>query len=302
MAHQNLADPKRNEYTLPAGLPVLDELSSEQLRKAQLLHEGLTAALTARFSALLRQPIRVWLEKLERDDSVGCLTRIEEDSTLAVLTAGSQLRAAIFFGNSVLLSVIERMLGGTAGEHTSARPLTAVEVKLLEKLLVKVMPEFQVCWERAISDPVVLDEIHAKPEMATVFGSDEDLMTMACRIQLGFCESDMRIVLPVRSIVKMLDSGSGGQTASNHQEMDPVKQQIRETLLRSDVDVEVILSGNSLPLAALAKIKPGSLLVLDSKVDRQAEAVFNQSVRKKGQVLRDGTKRLFRIQDEKPSS
>ena len=54
--------------------------------------------------------------------------------------------------------------------------------------------------------------------------------------------------------------------------------------------------------AALAKIKPGSLLVLDSKVDRQAEAVFNQSVRKKGQVLRDGTKRLFRIQDEKPSS
>lgn len=302
MAYQNPADPKRNEYTLPAGLPVLDELSSDQLRKAQLLHEALTAALTARFSALLRQPIRVWLEKLERDDAVGCLTRIEEDSTLVVLNSGAQLRAGIFFGNSVLLSIIERMLGGTAGEHTSARPLTAVEVKLLEKLLLKVVPEFQVCWDRAISDPVVLEEIHAKPEMATVFGAEEDLMTMACRIQLGFCESDMRIVLPVRSIVKMLDSGSGGQTASNHQEIDPVKQQIRETLLRSDVDVEVILSGNSLPLAALAKIKPGSLLVLDSKVDRQAEAVFNQSVRKKGQVLRDGTKRLFRIQDEKPSS
>ncbi|MGC4055427.1 MAG: FliM/FliN family flagellar motor switch protein [Paludibaculum sp.] len=302
MATQNTADQKRTDYTPPAGLPVLDELSSEQLRKAQLLHEALAGALSARFSALLRQPIRVSLEKLERDDAVGCLTRIEEDSTLVVLNSGTHLRAGIFFGNSVLLSIIERMLGGTAGEHTSARPLTAVEVKLLEKLLIKVVPEFQICWERAISDPVVLEEIHAKPEMATVFGPEEDLMAMACRIQLGFCESDMRIVLPIRSIVKMMDSGSGAQTTTNHQEIDPVKQQIRETLLRSEVDVEVILSGNSLPLAALAKIKPGSLLVLDSKVDRQAEAVFNQSVRKKGQVLRDGTRRLFRIQDEKTSS
>ncbi|HEX7974143.1 MAG TPA: hypothetical protein VF498_07030, partial [Anaerolineales bacterium] len=34
-------------------------------------HETLAAALTARLSALLRQPLRVWLDKLERDDAPG---------------------------------------------------------------------------------------------------------------------------------------------------------------------------------------------------------------------------------------
>lgn len=302
MAQQNPADPRPSQFAIPAGIPILDELGSGQLRKAQLLHETLAAALTARLSALLRQPLRVWLEKLERDDAAGCLTRIEEDSTLVVLNSDRALRSAICFGNSVLLSIIERLLGGTAAEHTSSRTLTTVELKLLQRLFEKLLPEFQTAWDRAIAAPLTLDGLYPQPEMASVFSREEDLMTFACRIQLGNCESAMRIILPVRAIVKMLDAGSAGQGMAAHQEVDPVKQQIRETLLTSDVEVEVLLSGNSLSLASLAKIKPGSLLVLDSKVDRQAEAVFNQSVRRKGQVLRDGAKRLFRIQDEKSSA
>lgn len=302
MAHPNPTDPSPNRYAVPAGLPVLDELSAGQLRKAQLIHETLAASLTARLSALLRQPIRVSLEKMERDDSAGCMSRIEEDSTLAVLSAPGGLRAALFFGNSVLLSIIERMLGGSAGEHAAARPLTAVEQKLLTQLLQKVMPEFTICWERAISGPVNLEELHGNPEMACVFSPEEDLMALACRMQLGYCESDLRIVVPIRALVKMLDAGCGGSTPASHHESDAVKREIRDALMRTEVDVEVLLAGNTLPLAALAKLRPGSLLILDSKVDRQAEAVFNQSVRKKGQVLRDGAKRLFRIQEEKASS
>lgn len=302
MAEQNPTDPSPTRYAVPAGLPVLDELSSAQLRKAQLIHETLAAALTARLTALLRQPVRVSLEKMERDDSAGCMNRIEEASTLAVFNASGGLRAALFFGNSVLLSIIERMLGGSAGEHTAARPLTAVEQKLLARLLEKLTPDFQICWERAITGPITLDELHGNPEMACVFPPEEDLMALACRLQLGYCESDLRIVLPVRSIVKLMDSGCGGAGPVVHQETDPVRDEIRQTLLKSEVEVEVLLAGNTLSLAALAKLRPGSLLVLDSKVDRQAEAVFNQSVKKRGQVLRDGAKRLFRIQEEKASS
>nr|WP_321470702.1 FliM/FliN family flagellar motor switch protein [uncultured Paludibaculum sp.] len=280
----------------------MDELSAGQLRKAQIIHETLVAALAARLSALLRQPVQVTLEKLERDDPAGCMARIDEQSTLAVLGAPGGLRAAMFMGNGVLLSVIERLLGGAAGEHIAARTLTAVELKLLSRLLEKLMPDFHACWDRAISGPVTLNGLHDNPEMATVFSSDDDLMAFACRIQLGYSESAMRLVLPIRVLVKMLEAGSGVSGAAITQESDPVRSQIRDTLLLSEVEVEVMLNGNSLPLAALARIRPGSLLVLDSKVDRQVEAIFNQSVRKKGQVLRDGAKRLFRIQEEKASS
>ena len=289
----NMTGDKHNQPS--TSIPALNELTAGQLRTAEVLHESLGGALSARWGAMLRFPVEIKLERVEGGNQGACLGQLEVPSTMAMLRLRDNLRAAVVLSNQQSLLMVELMLGGMRAGLQPARGLSSVERRLLGRVLEASLAEFQAAWDRMRDLDLAVDSIHANPELVQAFEPQEELLSFEYRVSLGDCVSTMYLVIPVGAVLGVVESTGSSPKRQERGGPDPVRQQICRRLLDTAIEVDVLLNGSSLMLSDLQRLKPGSILMLHATSDLPAEAHFNESVQRPGQVLREGSKRVFRL-------
>lgn len=275
-------------------IPEMNELTGDRHRLAEQLHEVLAAALSLRLSSSLRCPATVVLEKTGLMGASRLPVSARESCCWAVLRLNSEFRAAIVISDSLAMEMVERVLGSTNAGVAPPRPLTALELRLVQTLIAGTLPDFRACWGGIKDLDPELETLHPRPGLMRVFDEAQELLLMQFRVETSTSASSLQILVPFSALRPMLEV-SGGAIVSKADCGDPLRAQIRENLLNAEIDIEVRLAESKVVLSDLNSLTPGRILVLDVKADTPAEAAMKGSVKLVGHVLRDGNRRVFKL-------
>ena len=272
----------------------MNELTGDRHRLAEQLHEVLAAALTLRLSSSLRCPVTVVLENAGLMAASRLPASVRETCCWAILRLNAEHRAAVVIPDSLSLEMVERALGSVQACTAPSRPLTALEMRLVQTLLTGALPDFRACWEGIKDLDLKLETIHPRPSGVRVFDEVQELLVLQLRVETQTSASSLQILVPLSALLPVLEV-PGSTVIVKSERGDPVRAQIRENLMMAEIDIQVRLPESKVVLSDLKRLTPGRVLVLDVKVDTPAEATMRDSVRLIGQVLRDGNKRLFKL-------
>jgi flagellar motor switch protein FliM len=124
-----------------------DKFAKDQLRTLQMLHETFARLFAGSLSAYLRVPAHVDLVSVEQipyDEYMRSLTSsIINVFSMAPLTGQAILEMEF----SVILSMIDRLLGGPGSMDKRSNALTDIEKALTESIITRALKDFHSAWE-----------------------------------------------------------------------------------------------------------------------------------------------------------
>jgi flagellar motor switch protein FliM len=287
---KSAANNGRTAFTIPE----MNELTGDRHRLAEQLHEVLGASLTVRLSSSLRCPVTVVLEKTGLVGASRLPGSVRESCCWVTLRVSPDFRAAIVIPDSLSMEMVERSLGSTNVGASPSRPLTSLETRLIQSLVTGTLPDFRACWGEIKDLDLTLEALHPRPALVRVFDDAQELLLLQFRVETSTSASSLQILVPLSALRPVLDL-PGTAAILRAESGDPVRAQIRENLMKAEIDIDVRLAESKVSLSDLNSLTPGRVLVLDVKVDTPVEAAMRDSVVLVGQVLRDGNKRLFRL-------
>jgi flagellar motor switch protein FliM len=190
-----------------------ERVGKEQMHALQSMHEGFGRNFGAALSALLRTIMDVKLtgvDQLTYSEFVYSL----ENPTCFILLKASPLDGNIILdiNPSILFPVIDRMLGGgTEAGPPARRPLTEIELRLVDRITKVFLEELKRAWQNIlVLDPAV-ERVESNPQLVQIVPPNEVVVLISFELALGEKRGMMNLCIPFNSLERI----SGKLTANS---------------------------------------------------------------------------------------
>jgi len=190
-----------------------ERVGKEQMHALQSMHEGFGRNFGAALSALLRTIIDVKLTGVDQ------LTYSEFVYSLENPTCFILLKAAPLDGNiildinpSILFPVIDRMLGGgTEAGPLARRPLTEIELRLVDRITKLFLEELKRAWQNVLALDPSVERVESNPQLVQIVPPNEVVVLISFELALGDNRGMMNLCIPFNSLERI----SGKLTANS---------------------------------------------------------------------------------------
>ena len=279
----DLAPPDAIPFDLRAPLLLAgDRLSLVQAaceRIADAVADALTVILVAdkpirgEFTRLVQQPAGTVLSTLVHGEPLGLL--VDE--------AGEPV-GGISFQGELALAMADRLQGGEGG-FAAARPLSAVENRLLESAFHRLA---RLLDERCALAPLRSGGLDRAPGFGRLAQRGGMLATAEIRLELGGGETACHLLMTPRLANRLVAEEPPPQDRN-------APPELIEALRRVPVTVETVITGASLRVTDLHRMRPGHVLQLDVAEHDGLGLRLNGTLLAQGVLRRQGKVRLFEI-------
>lgn len=277
----------------------LDRIPKSQLRAIRLLHDNFVRNLASSLSAYLRTYIGVNLVSVEQLSYAEFLDGLSSPTCLVSLGLRPYEGSAVMELNpGMTFPILEALMGGKSKTSVPLeREITEIERNLLEGLLRIILRDLKEAWETIATIDFKVDSMETDPQMLQVLDPGEAFVVTGIEVRVGEAIGMMNLAIP-SLIIKMM------RTKFSHQGMGRKgkpsgEEQARMLgrLMRSELDLDVRLRGQTLTLNELLKLAPGDALAFEYPVARRLDGLLQGVLKFRGQLVGQGRKRAFRIEE-----
>ncbi|HMJ92309.1 MAG TPA: FliM/FliN family flagellar motor switch protein [Candidatus Acidoferrum sp.] len=285
--HHKSADIRPYDFRQPTFL------APTELRKLKQLHEEFVRSLAARLSMYLRLEVTLQMSKLQ----TVCYQNFTENLSTPAHVA--LFKAEPLKGICLLdipprlgLTIVDRLLGGTATSQPTNRDLTEIEAALLDQAVTIVLNEWCHYW-RPFEDlrPTLLGH-ESNGKFLQTAPHDTVMVCIAIEVGVGDCVEQMQLAFPhytLEPIVKQLTALSIAEKQSATAKPVIATCWNREL---DDVPVRVAAEWSGLQLTAreLVSLQPGDVLMLDPHVTDTVQVNVSSTPKYSGRLGTRGAK------------
>ncbi len=252
-----------------------ERVGKEQMRALQSMHEGFGRNFGARLSALLRRIVEVKLTSVDQ------LTYSEFVFSLENPTCFNILRASPLEGNlildinpSILYPIIDRLLGG--GKETgptARRPLTEIELRLVQRITDEFLAELKDAWENILPLELSVEKVESNPQLVQIVPPNEVVVLISFELTLGEVRGMLNLCIPFNCIERI-----GGKLTSNTWASYGTAGSTSETIERlshrldqSLVELVVTLAEANITMSDLFGLRVGDIITTEKDVREPLE-------------------------------
>jgi flagellar motor switch protein FliM len=258
------------------GVQTLDLTSQERSLRGRL--PGLELVVD-RFAKRLRVSLGTFFGQLPTA-SVGALELMKFASFLDRLPkpVGLQLfrlgglrgQGLMVASPGLVAALLQVLFGGRPGRKVpiAGRELSAIEQRVLERLVVRVLQDFQEAWRPVAALELAFARAESNPRFAAIAGAQDLVLVLEMRVEVEAAEdATFSLAIPNAALdplrqrlqVSVDDAGAGPATAWG--------DRWRELIAGAELSVAAELGRHRLPLRAVLALKPGDLIGLDTGRD-----------------------------------
>jgi len=255
-------------------------------RIAAEVADALTVILVAdepirgEFSGLVQQPAGTVLATLAHGEPVGLL--VDE--------AGEPV-GGVSFRSELALAMVDRLQGGE-GSLAAPRPLSAVENRLLEGAFHRLTRHLD---ERCALAPVRSGGLDHDPIFGRLAQRGGMLAIAAIRLEWGASETLCHLLMTPPLTQRLVAEGQ--PPPDRH-----APPELIEALRKVPVAVETVITGASLRVTDLNRMRPGHVLQLDVPEHGGLGLRLNGALLAQGVLRRQENVRLFEIRQLAPAN
>jgi len=258
---------RKIDFTRPS------KFTSDQQRRLERAHETFCRSVSTRMSAELRTPISVelidtaqltWANALEEVPrrSVSCVVEVAPIDGRVLITAELTL----------LLSLLERVLGGQTGDRAADRSLTEVDRALISRLFQTVLDELSISFGDVADLQFGIVDLETERAPAQLAPLSEPTLAITFEFKLGRASSTMVLLIPHRAIEPILKVAPATQ-----QETDlaagavaAVGEAMGEVVVQLRAEVGAV----NMSLGRVLALRPGDILRLDGATEEGAVTLY----------------------------
>ena len=280
--------PRLREKVVPYDFKRPERVGKEQMRALQTLHEGFSRNFAASLSGLIRSMVDVRLFSVDQ------LTYSEFVFGLENPTCFNVLRAAPLEGNvildinpSVIFPILDRLLGG--GKENSPqirRPLTEIEMRLVNKMTQLFLSELHKAWENVVKLSLRVERVESNPHLVSIVPPNEVIVLISFELAIGETRGMINLCIPYNSIERI-----GGRLTANTWQAygkraatDISRSQLSQRLEQSKLELSVTLAESKVTMSELIGLKVGDIITTDHDTRRPLEVMLGDQCKFEAQA------------------
>lgn len=246
-------------------------LSARELRKLRLWHEEFIRSLASRLSTYLRLEVGVQMAKLQTITYQKFLEILPNPTYLTLFKADPMRGVCILeLPLKLGLTIVDRLLGGSAINVSGQRDMTEIEVALLDQALQIMLAEWCNHWnyEQEIR-PVLLGH-ETNGRFLQTAASDTVMLHLSIEAHIGDCVEPIQLGFPyytleplVLRMNKLLDLNAQDAVSAKKPEM-----RWHSRLDEVVIPVTAEWLGNRMSVRELSNLKPGDTIPLSAECEQ----------------------------------
>lgn len=244
-----------------------ERVSKDQMRALETLHEAFSRNFGAALSGFLRTIMEVRVANIEQ------MTFSEFTHSLPNPTCFSLLSCSPLEGNMclevsplIVYPVIDRLLGGASTDlFIPQRPLTAIEQRLVGKILARAMSALREAWANIMELDFELQESESNPALVQIVAPNEVVVVVAFELKMGGRAGTMSLAIPYNVIEPVIDKLSK-QTWSAYRRQK-ADRQLRDRMAghldAARMPVTAVLADTTLSVNDLMHLRVGDVVITE---------------------------------------
>ena len=248
-----------------------ERVSKDQMRSIQTLHEAFARNFGASVSGFLRTIIEVKVATCEQMTYSEFISGLPNPTSFNLLTADPlEGRVCLEISPLIIYPIIDRLLGGTNQElFIPQRPLTAIETRLINKLLDRALDTLKDAWSGVKALDFKLTDSESNPQLVQIVAPNEVVVVVSFELKMSNRAGTMNLCFPFAVIEPLMDDLSAQnwfnvgkqQTSKGHADS------IGGQLSRATLEVTGLLAESTITLRDLMHLEVGDLIATEKSAD-----------------------------------
>lgn len=244
-----------------------ERVSKDQMRALQTLHEGFSRNFGAALSGFLRTIMEVRVASIEQM-TFSEFTHSLPNPTCFNLIDCDPLEGYMCLEISPLIiyPVIDRLLGGSSADlFIPQRPLTAIELRLVGKILDRALHALTEVWENIHRMNFSLGEHEPNPALVQIVPPNEVVVVVGFELKMGGRAGTMSLCIPynvIEPVIEKLSNQTWAAYKKNTRDQQ-LRNRVANHLDHAKVRVSATLAETTLRVRDLLALQEGDVILTE---------------------------------------
>jgi flagellar motor switch protein FliM len=258
-----------------------DKFAKDQLRTLQMLHETFARLFAGSLSGYLRVPVHVDLVSVEQipyDEYMRSLTSsIINVFSMAPLTGQAILEIEF----NIVLSMIDRLLGGPGSMVKATTILTDIERALTESIIDRALREFCTAWEGIAQFTPKREIMESHSQFVQIVPPNDVGVSILFEIKVGELRGAMSICIPYLVLKPVTPKLSAQRWFSSSVKKNSGKYVavLARRIAKTAITCSVRLGSAAMSVDEVLNLKVGDIVGLNRGQNEEVEVILGNSVK-----------------------
>ncbi|UCD39253.1 MAG: flagellar motor switch protein FliM [Fidelibacterota bacterium] len=275
-------------------------ISKEQMRLLENLHENFSRNFSVFLSAQLRMIVEIELLAIDQLLYSEFVMSIAPPGVLYVMDIDEPAGEAIMeLSPGLVIFIVEKLFGGKGSFSTAARPISAIEQKIMRRVMNRAIQELANVWSPVATVKFEISRYESNPEFIQIVPSNEPVVVVSLQVKIHDHKTLMNFCYPYRWLSEIVgrpdvqDKLQFGAGETSVEERNLVEDHIRKVTC----PIRATLGSTTVSIQDFINLQVGDLLVLKEKPDDTNTVYIKDKPMFKGVVGRRDKFRAVLITD-----
>lgn len=189
--------------------------------------------------------------------------------------------AMLQFSNSISVSIIDRLLGGTGDYIEINRDFTEIEVNIIRRVMQKMTGLLQEAWNDYIDTDTKLSGIETNSRLNKVISADEIIVLITLELDIDGAKNIITLSFPAVNMAEIVVKFSNRSRRSAKHFNPNTETELRRSLLnrvsQSQLTLNAILNRTQIELGDLLMLQPSDIIPLDMNIGENIKVEINET-------------------------
>ncbi len=246
-----------------------ERVSKDHIRAIGSIHDGFARNFGATLSGFLRTIIEVRVVGVEQLTYSEFIHSLPNPTCFVTMSAPPlEGRMCLELSPLIVYPIIDRLLGGSnANLFIPQRPLTAIEWRLMHRLVDRALEHLSDVWRNMVDAKFEVLETESNPQLVHIVAPTEVVVFITFEIKMGQSAGTMSICIPFNTIESVLSKLTTQSWFGYRPKgiSDVEKKRIHRNLTNSAVNLTAFLGRARLKVNELRELRPGDIVQLDKE-------------------------------------
>ena len=275
-----------------------DKFSRDQLRTIQMLHETMARQMATYLASKMRTMVQTFITSVDQMTYQEFLRGVSNPGMVGVLGMDPlKGNVLVEITPNIGFPMIDRMLGGPGRGISKARPVTEIEMTVLQKILGGMIGIIADAWRNVVELKPVLEGVETNPLFVQVIAPNEVVVVVAMEARIGDNAGAVNICIPYLCIEPLLPRLSAHQWFSSAQRGSSAQdvEALRRGLGDVPIALSVELGDAKITVGQLIDLEPGDVVELRQKATDEMRVLVDGRLKFLGYPGRSGKRLAVKI-------
>jgi flagellar motor switch protein FliM len=247
-----------------------DRFSKDHIRTLEMVHDSYARFLQASLSTYLRSLVDAKVTAVQQMTYEEFIQTLTNPTSINIFTMEPLKGNAVLEVNvELMFAMIDRVLGGPGLIPKKIRELTAIEIPVVERIVVRALDNLREAWQKVAPIVPKLEQLESNPHFVQVAAPSEIVALVALDLKIRDQVGKMHICLPYVLLEPIVPKLLAREWISSGQKGGPTSDStinLKRGLGETALSMTAVLGRARLEVNEVLALKKGDVIKLNRNI------------------------------------